>query len=123
MKNNGRNPETGGWPETEPHEKFLELCALLTSGDLTGKEREELRAHLADCSECQQVLKEFEAVADVGMSLLRAPLSASDSPEPSSFPPSGGFKGIAARTTARRRTARSETKPAENGIGLRFPWL
>ena len=59
-----------------PHEEFLELCAISTTGELTEDEQRRLREHLAVCSECRQALTEFEAVADVGVSLLSADLAA-----------------------------------------------
>ena len=70
----------------EPHDKFLELCAISTSGDLTDEERKDLRTHLAECPECWQALKEFEAAADVGMPLLHSHLASPDSLESSSIP-------------------------------------
>ena len=54
----------------ESHDKFLELCALSTSGDLTETEDQELQAHLGGCTECRQALKEFEAAVDLGIPLL-----------------------------------------------------
>lgn len=59
------------------HEEFLELCALSTSGELSGEEQLKLDAHLAVCSECRQAMKEFEAVVDVGVPLLASQLAAS----------------------------------------------
>lgn len=61
---------------TAPHEEFLELCALATSGELSDKERQKLDAHLAVCPECRQAMKEFEAVVDVGVPLLASELAA-----------------------------------------------
>lgn len=67
--------EGDGWSEMEPHDRFLELCALSTSGDLTEEEQKTLKAHLAECPDCRQALKEFEAAADVGMPLLHPHLT------------------------------------------------
>jgi len=58
-----------------PHEEFLELCALSTSGDLTEEEQNRLKAHLAGCAECRQALKDFEAAVDIGVPLLASKLS------------------------------------------------
>lgn len=58
----------------EPHEEFLELCALSTSGDLTAGEQKELQAHLSQCEECRQALKEFEAAVDFAVPLLSSRL-------------------------------------------------
>ena len=64
-----------------PHDEFLELCAISTSGDLTEEESKKLEAHLAGCSECRQALQEFEAAVDVGMPLLSSRLAAASSEE------------------------------------------
>jgi len=57
-----------------PHQKFLELCAVSTSGELTEQERNKLEVHLAQCAECREALKQFEAVADRGISALASQL-------------------------------------------------
>ena len=66
----------------EPHEDFLELGAVSTSGDLTEDEQKKLQAHLAGCAECRQALREFEAAIEIGVPLLSSKLSASPAQEP-----------------------------------------
>jgi cytidine deaminase len=59
------NPEERKGPERSdmgPHEEFLELCAVSTSGDLTEEEQKKLKEHLSECGECRQALREFEAL-------------------------------------------------------------
>jgi Putative zinc-finger len=75
MANSGGNKDPGESPEMGPHEEFLELCAVSTSGDLTEEEQRKLRAHLAGCAECRQALTEFEAAVDVGVPLLASKLA------------------------------------------------
>ncbi len=58
-----------------PHDEFFELCALSTSGQLTGEERNRLDEHLAACSICREAMKQYEAVAD---SIIPALTSASE---------------------------------------------
>lgn len=53
-----------------PHEKFLELCALSTTGELSEDEQRTLEEHVATCSQCRQALGEFETVAAIGAPLL-----------------------------------------------------
>lgn len=68
----------------EPHDEFIELCAVSTSGELSEPERRRLDAHLAGCAECRQALQEFEAAVAVGVPFLVSELSAelsSDSSE------------------------------------------
>jgi hypothetical protein len=61
-----------------PHEKFLELCAAATAGELTTDERIELNAHLAGCIDCRRALHDYECVAANGIPAL-APELAPDS--------------------------------------------
>ena len=64
-----------------PHDEFLELCALSTSGELSNEEQRRLEEHLAVCPQCREAKREFEAVVDVGV-----PLLASQFVEPCSEP-------------------------------------
>ena len=45
-----------------PHDEFLALCALSTSGELTGEERMRLEEHLAACPYCWEAMKQYDAV-------------------------------------------------------------
>jgi hypothetical protein len=45
-----------------PHDEFLALCALSTSGELTGEERKRLQEHLAACPNCTEAMKQYHAV-------------------------------------------------------------
>src|SRR5215472_682166 len=64
--------------QKRPHEEFLELCAISTTGELTEEEQAKLREHVAVCAECRQALNEFEATADIGAPLLAAELANQD---------------------------------------------
>ena len=74
----------------EPHDEFLELCALSTSGELSDEEQRKLDAHLAECVDCRQALHEFEATVDVGVPFLASRLSAE--PYAASFKASGSHR-------------------------------
>jgi hypothetical protein len=60
--------------DMRPHEQFLELCAVSTTGELSEDELATLKQHLAICAECRQVLSEFETAASVGAPLLSSAL-------------------------------------------------
>jgi len=107
MRNRRPNPEGDGWSEMEPHDKFLEMCAVSTSGDLTEKEQKALQEHLAECPECRQALKEFEAAAGIGMPLLHPHLASADSLEPAPVPVETA-KAAAARATGQMDTSHQE---------------
>ena len=47
-----------------PHDEFLALSALSTSGQLTQEERNRLQEHLPGCLTCREAMKQYEAVAD-----------------------------------------------------------
>jgi hypothetical protein len=53
-----------------PHDEFFELCALSTSGELTGEERTKLQEHLAVCPSCREAMKQYEAVVSKTMPAL-----------------------------------------------------
>jgi hypothetical protein len=108
-----------GWSEIEPHQKFLELCAISTSGELTEEEQKDLHAHLAECPDCRQALKEFEAAADIGVPLLHSELSGRDSVEPDSLA-SGAAKEVPASAAQHAESARGQREPVEQSSGLGF---
>jgi hypothetical protein len=89
-----------------PHDEFLELCAVSTSGDLTEEEQKKLRAHLAGCAECRQALREFEAAVDVGVPLLSSKLSATPSEE--SGLPQGELAGPVLSKVAAKEMGQAE---------------
>jgi hypothetical protein len=53
-----------------PHDEFLELCALSTSGELTGEEQKRLQEHLAVCPSCREAKKQYDAVVSKAIPAL-----------------------------------------------------
>jgi hypothetical protein len=45
-----------------PHDEFLALCTLSTSGELTGEEQKRLQEHLAACPACREAKNQYDAV-------------------------------------------------------------
>jgi hypothetical protein len=66
----------------DPHDEFLELCALSTSGELTADEQETLAKHLKDCAECAKAVQQFEAVVDRAVPMLSPHLHDDCDPPP-----------------------------------------
>ena len=98
----------------EPHDEFLELCALSTSGELSEPERRKLDEHLAGCAKCRQALKEFEAAVDVGVPFLASKLSAPqlpDSSEQFASPPA-----MAEQTTSPDSAGPLHRYPSDTGV-------
>src|SRR5882762_9225873 len=120
MRNKTANPEGDGWSEMEPHARFLELCAISTSGELTEEEQKILQGHLAECPNCRQALKEFEAAAGVGMPSLYPQMANPDSLEPASIAAEVA-KAAPAHTTDQVETPQQKRGPIEQMRGLRFP--
>jgi Putative zinc-finger len=57
------NLKPGAWALSQsPHDEFLALCALATSGELTEEEQRRLEEHLEVCSSCREAMEQYEAV-------------------------------------------------------------
>src|SRR5882672_1893524 len=75
-----RPPRSTLFPYTtlfRSHDEFLELCAVSTSGQLTGEEQKRLQEHLAVCPSCREAMKQYEAVV--------SKIIPASAPEPESF--------------------------------------
>lgn len=48
----------------DSHEKYLELCAASTAGELSRGEEQELQEHLAVCASCRRVKHEYEMTVE-----------------------------------------------------------
>jgi anti-sigma-K factor RskA len=53
-------------------ERYAELCALSTSGELSADESAELQHHIAGCDACASLIREYRSLAQVGMTRLAA---------------------------------------------------
>jgi hypothetical protein len=66
------NLGAGALSPTEPHNEFLGLCAVSTSGQLTEEEQKRLQEHLVVCESCRQALNQYEAVVDQAIPVVAA---------------------------------------------------
>lgn len=119
MENRKDNQEDEGWLEMGPHDKFLELCAISTSGELTEEEQKKLQAHLTECPDCRHALKEFEAAADTGMLLLHSQLSDLHTSEADAIPAEAS-KAASISSAAHMEPAVKEREALETNSGPRF---
>ena len=62
-----------------PHDEFLELCALSTSGELIEEEKNRLQEHLAVCPSCREAMKQYEAVVEKTIPALAPDLESFES--------------------------------------------
>ena len=56
--------------ERDQHARYVELCALLTTGSLSGEDLDELDNHLMNCVECQRLVEDFHRVVRDAIPLL-----------------------------------------------------
>jgi hypothetical protein len=86
----------------DAHEKYLELCAAATAGELTGREEKDLEEHLLVCASCRRAKHEFESVVQKAVPAL-ANKVASDSEE---FDPNWSIEKAEATLFERLQTDR-----------------
>ena len=67
---------------SSPHDEFLELCAVSTSGQLTDEEQNRLKEHLAVCPACREALREYESVVSDAIPTIGADQSSRIDPGP-----------------------------------------
>jgi hypothetical protein len=54
----------------DSHEKYLELCAASTAGELSAEEESDLEEHLANCTSCRLARCEFESAIEKAVPAL-----------------------------------------------------
>jgi hypothetical protein len=91
---------------TEPHDEFLELCAVSTSGQLTQEEQKKLDVHLAACATCREVIRQYEAVVAHAV-----PTMAADE-APQDLEPGPGWSQRRAEAALFNRIAQEESESA-----------
>jgi Anti-sigma-K factor rskA/Putative zinc-finger len=101
-----------------PHDEFLELCAVSTSGQLSEEEQNRLQEHLAVCPACREALREYESVVDEAIPSIGAEQSGRIDPGP-------GFSQSKAEKAFFDRLAREERQQAhdtekKNGVPSAF---
>ena len=90
---------------TEPHDEFLELCAISTSGQLSEEDQRRLQEHLAVCSSCRDALQQYEAII-----LHAIPAMGAEEP-PEHLEAGGGWSEKQAESTLFARIAQEEDTP------------
>jgi hypothetical protein len=104
-----------------PHDEFLELCAVSTSGHLSDAEQKRLQEHLAICSECRDALRDFESVVHDTIPAIGAEQAAEQS---SRIDPGPGFSQSKAEKAFFERLEREEGEGSatekKNGVPTGF---
>lgn len=101
-----------------PHEKFLELCASATAGELTADEQARLNEHLATCPECRQAMKEFQVASQVGGAAFAADMA----PQEKEVDSAWSVKDAEEAFLKRLETEEACTKASEERNGQRFSY-
>jgi len=65
-----------------PHDEFLELCAVSTSGQLNEGDQNRLKEHLAVCPACREALREYESIVNDTIPAIGAEQSSRIDPGP-----------------------------------------
>ena len=66
---------------SDPHQKFQELCALSTTGELTVEEWARLTEHLAHCDSCRETKRQYERLIATTIPALGAEFAADEDGE------------------------------------------
>lgn len=96
---------------TEPHDEFLELCAVSTSGQLTQEEQKKLDEHLAVCATCREAIRQYESVVAHTIPTMAADETAED------LEPGPGWSQHRAEAALFDRIAHEESAAARNNRG------
>ena len=87
----------------DSHEKYLELCAASTVGELSAEEEQELKKHLAVCASCRRARHEYESAVQKAVPALADDLS-SPSEDPNPRGPSSRQRRLSSSDWKRIRT-------------------
>jgi anti-sigma factor RsiW len=100
-----------------PHDEFLELCAVSTSGQLSEGDKNRLKEHLAVCPACREALREYESIVNDTIPAIGAEQSSRIDPGP-------GFSQSKAEKALFERLAKEEGKQPsadrKNGVPSAF---
>ena len=106
--------------QTRPHDEFLELCAISTSGELTEEERKRLEEHLAVCPSCCEALEQYQSVVDRAIPSIAASEEAENLERDPSWPQERAEKALFDRL-AREGKRRPTPKAVANNSSYLLP--
>jgi hypothetical protein len=117
----------------DSHEKYLELCAASTAGELSGEEERALEEHLAVCASCRQAKHKFEMTVQRAVPALAddlaSPTERSDATWPVEKAEAAFFKRLKADQNSSppvdNAPGKLETEPTGRRLAYRpseIPW-
>jgi hypothetical protein len=99
----------------DPHDEFVELCALSTSGELTADEQAMLAKHLKDCAECRKAIQQFEAVVDRAVPALSPCLGDDSNARPNRSADAAAKERLFERLSREKDTFNGSSSEPSNG--------
>jgi hypothetical protein len=97
-----------------PHEEFLELCAVSTSGELTQEERRKLDEHLSSCASCREVLKQFQQTVNTVVPAIATELPQDEVKLDESWSPEQAETALFERLSTQK--SRASSRQISNGV-------
>ena len=104
--------------QTRPHDEFLELCAISTSGELTEEERKRLEEHLAVCPSCREALEQYRSVVDQAIPSIAASEEAENLERDPAWSRERAEKALFDRLAREGKRRPTPTAPANNSSYL-----
>lgn len=97
----------------DAHEKYLELCAASTAGELSGEEERTLEEHLAVCVSCRQAKHKFEMTVQKAVPALADDLASPTERSDTSW----SVEKAEAAFFKRLKADQNSSPPADNAVG------
>lgn len=107
-----------------PHEKFPQLCAAATAGELTFYEQQRLDAHLETCAECRCLMQEYQIAALHGSAALASQFALGETESDRSWSVEAAEKTFLKRLSVEDRSPefRAESRAETAKRGQRFSY-
>src|SRR5882724_5492590 len=101
------------------HEKFLELCAVSVTGELTDDERAKLDEHLSSCSSCRAAFQQYQETTVSIIPQLASELPLPTASADSSWSEDRAEAALLSRLKIEERPDARQTSVSVNGVGNR----
>ena len=111
----------GALSQSEPHDEFLELCAVSTSGELTEEEHNKLESHLAVCGSCLEALRQYQSVVEQAIPSIAATEGPGETERAPSWSQKRGEKALLDRAAQEGKRPPKRTESPNNSFEHRTP--
>lgn len=109
--------------QSEPHDEFLELCAVSTSGELTEEEQKKLQEHLAVCLSCREAFRQYQLVVDQAIPAIAAGEDPDNVERDHAWSPKRAEKAFFDRLAQEEKRRANQVEDSQNSsrVGARIP--